>query len=371
MNSQPTFLTQWIMAILSKGCKPDDFEPHDSLKLSFTYIWGLHSNFVEYESFLESNSPDILALCETNLDHSVDSGIFSVSCYLSLIWKDSITHTHGLIVYVKEGVLFAWDLSLENSEDSYLSFWLALLHSVSCFFSCCWSPSSFLCMVFNSISSNIGKVLLINPSANVFVFGKFNIHHKDWLTYCDGTDKTGELCYNFSISNDLTQIVNFPTRIPDCDSHSPALLDLFLSSDISTCSTLTFPSLGDSDNVVVSVSIDFPITSKQDAPFHGMACHYSCADWNNLCDHLRDVLWEDIFKLSASAAASEFFEWVQVGIDVYIPHRKYQAKPHSSPRSSAACAAAIEITLFICTNRNHFFRLCQQNKSSESKVKVR
>ena len=47
--------------------------------------------------------------------------------------------------------------------------------------------------------------------------------------------------------------------------------------------------------------------------------------------HLRDVPWEDIFKLSASAAASEFCEWVQVGMDVYIRHRKYQVKPHSSP----------------------------------------
>ena len=72
----------------------------------------------------------------------------------------------------------------------------------------------------------------------------------------------------------------------------------------------------------------------------------------------------DIFKLSASAAASEFCEWVQVGVDVYIPHRKYQVKPHSSPWFSAACAAAI-------VHRNHFFRLYQQNKSSESKVKFR
>ena len=89
------------------------------------------------------------------------------------------------------------------------------------------SPSSSLCMVFYSISSNIDEVLSINPSANVFVFGDFNIHHKDWLTYSCGTDRPGELCYNFSISNDLTQMVNFPTRIPDCDSHSPALLDFF------------------------------------------------------------------------------------------------------------------------------------------------
>ena len=68
-------------------------------------------------------------------------------------------------------------------------------------------------------------------------------------------------CYNFSISNDLTQMVNFPTRIPDCDSHSPALLDLFISSDASICSTMAFPSLGNSDHVVVSVSIDFPSNS--------------------------------------------------------------------------------------------------------------
>ena len=198
----------------------------------------------------------------------------------------------------------------------------------------------------------------------MFVFGHFNVHHKDWLTYSGGTDRPGELCYNFSFSNDLTQIVNFPTRIPDCDSHTPALLDLFISSDASICSTMTFPPLGNSDHVAVSVSIDFPINTKQDTPFHRVAYDYSRADWDGLRDHLRDVPWEDIFKLSASAAASEFCEWVQVGIDVYISHRKYKVKPHSSPWFSAACAAAI-------VHRNHFFHLYQQNKSSESKVKFR
>ena len=68
-------------AILSKGSKPVKFESHSSLKLSFANILGLRSNFVECESFLESNSPDILALCEANLDDSTDSGNFSVRCY--------------------------------------------------------------------------------------------------------------------------------------------------------------------------------------------------------------------------------------------------------------------------------------------------
>ena len=86
-------------------------------------------------------------------------------------------------------------------------------------------------MVFGSVSSNIdlivssNKVLSINPSANFFALGDFNVYHKDWLTYSGGTDQPGEPCYNFSISKGLTQMVNLPTQIPDCDSHSPALLD--------------------------------------------------------------------------------------------------------------------------------------------------
>ena len=154
---------------------------------------------------------------------------------------------------------------------------------MSYFFFLYLSPSS-LCTVFYSISSNIDQVLLINPSA-VFVFGDFNVHHMDWLTYSGGTEWPGELCYNFSISNDFTQMTNFLTLIPYCDFHSPALLDLLLSSDASVCSTMAFPSLGNSD-VVVSNSIDFPSNSQRDVPFHHIAYGYSCDDWDGLRDHL-------------------------------------------------------------------------------------
>ena len=221
-----------------------------------------------------------------------------------------------------------------------------------------------MCTAFDSILSNIDEVLSINPSANVFVFGGFNVHHKDWLTYSSGTDRPDDLCYNFSVSNDHTQKVNFPTRIPNCDSHSPALLNFFLSSDASICSTMAFLPLGNSDQVVVSVSVDFPSNSQWYPLSHRIAYEYSHADWDGLCDHVRDVPWEDIFKLGASAATSEFCECVQVGIDVCIPRRKYQVKHHSSSWFSAACAAAI-------VQRNHFFRLYQKDKSSDSKVKFR
>ena len=83
-------------------------------------------------------------------------------------------------------------------------------------------------------------------------------------------------------------MINLHTQIPDCDSHSSVLSDLFISSDASICSTMAFPSLRNSDHVAVLVSIDFPLYSQQDA--------------------LRDNPCEDIFKLSASAAASELCE---------------------------------------------------------------
>ena len=182
------------MAILSKAC---NFELHNSLKLNFTNIWCLRSNFYDCESFLESNSPDIFALCETNLDESIDFRSFSVRGYLPLIGKYSSTHMQCLAVYVKEGLPSTWDLSLKNSADYYLCFLLALLHSISYFFFLYQSPSLPLCTVFYSISCNIDEVLSVNSSANVFVFGDFNVYHKDRITYSGGTDRPGELCYNF------------------------------------------------------------------------------------------------------------------------------------------------------------------------------
>ena len=85
------------MVILSKTCKPDNFESHNSLKLRFS-------------------------LCETNLDDSMSSRNFSARGYLPLIQKDSGTHMHGLVFYVKERLPFVRDLCLENSADSYLCF---------------------------------------------------------------------------------------------------------------------------------------------------------------------------------------------------------------------------------------------------------
>ena len=140
------------MVILSKASKPDKFESHNSLKLSFTNIQDLCSNFVDFESFLETNSPNIIALCKKNLDDSIDSGNFSVRVYLPLIRNDCSTHMHGLSVYAKEGLRFAWHLYLENSAYSYQCFGLALLDLVSYFFFLYESPSLSWCILNKAVN---------------------------------------------------------------------------------------------------------------------------------------------------------------------------------------------------------------------------
>ena len=120
--------------------------------------------------------------------------------------------------------------------------------------------------------------------------------------------------------------------------------------------------------VLIMLLSQFPLTFQliyngMHAPFHHIVYDYSRAHWDGLRNFLKVIPWEDIFKLSATAAR-EFCEWVQVGIDAYIPHIKYQVKPCSSPWISAACAAAI-------LHRNNFYRLYQREKSSDSKVKFK
>ena len=93
---------------------------NSSLKCSFTNIRGFHHH----------DATSHLALCETNLDHAIDSGNFTGMSYLQGFYYSM----YDLAVYVRERLPFVQDLPLQNSMDSYLHFRLALLHSVSYFF---------------------------------------------------------------------------------------------------------------------------------------------------------------------------------------------------------------------------------------------
>ena len=101
-----------------------------------------------------------------------------------------------------------------------------------------------MCTVFDVSSWNIDEFVSIKSSVNLFIFGDFKPYLRDWLTF---SGETNDLVNSVnSFSNHLTQMVNFSTRTPGCNSDSPALLYLCISSDPSICFTVAFRPFGNS-----------------------------------------------------------------------------------------------------------------------------
>ena len=256
MNSQliflifTSFLAQWNGDIIKRITR----ESHNSLKLSFTNIQALASNSVGRESLLKPNSCDIVALCETNFG------------WFNWLWHYGTSFYMRLISSKLSGFLFMgstdfiWCLTSFSSINYLLcALFLVLFHLTQMKF--CKSTH-----------------LLMHLSLETLI----NIYHKVWVTYSGGTDRSGELCYNFSLVSVYNQLVNFPTQIPDYE-HSPALLHLFLSSDPSICSTKTFPPMGNFKHFCLSFQW-FSFKLKKWYPFHCTAHDHSCGIWNGLCD---------------------------------------------------------------------------------------
>ena len=111
-------------------------------QLSKAQLYEYSRNF-DCESFVESTSPDILALSETNLDGSIDSDNFFVRGYLSLIRKDSSTH--------------AWSRSVCEGKTSFCT---GLISRKLCRF----------LLMFSTGFTSLSVLLLFPVSITFFVF---------------------------------------------------------------------------------------------------------------------------------------------------------------------------------------------------------
>ena len=69
-------------------------------------------------------------------------------------------------------------------------------------------------------------------------------------------------------------------------------------------------------------------------------------------------------SLKAKQCGREISSWIQAGIDAFIPCRKFQARPNSSPWFSPACAAAI-------AHRNHYFHTYKSQPNAENRDLLR
>ena len=74
------------------------------------------------------------------------------------------------------------------------------------------------------------KIIYFNSFCNNYLFSKFINKCQKEIMRCA---HLLHMCVIFLSQITLTQMFNFPIHIPNCECHSPALLDFFLSSDAS------------------------------------------------------------------------------------------------------------------------------------------
>ncbi|KAL7640504.1 UNVERIFIED_CONTAM: hypothetical protein RMT77_008779 [Armadillidium vulgare] len=269
-SSTPSPITTWELVAsgdrvgATKTSTPTCPGARSSFFINFCNIRGLFTNFPFVEHHLSSSRPHLLFLTETQVSECSDSGPYSVSSYCLY---PQFSAKGGCCAYVRNDVLCSRVSNLDSSEFSTL--WLKLS---------CNSTTKFICSLylspnstdypkfFDYLNSKIEHILSSSPFSEIIILGDFNVHHRQWLS-SSSHDPAGELAFNFSIQNNLEQLVHLPSRIPDRLGDEPNILDLFLTSYPSPYTVKFFPPLGSSDHLLISVSNSISSSLPQEGPF--------------------------------------------------------------------------------------------------------
>jgi hypothetical protein len=313
-----------------------------SFLIDFCNIRGLSSNFISVEHHLSTTKPHILVLTETQIHDQSDSDPYSVNKYCL---HPKFKFKGGCCAYVRDDVVCSRIPDLESSAFSTL--WLRLS---------CQSTTKFICSVYRSpnsddypaffdyLNSKLEVILSSNPFSEIVILGDFNVHHRQWLN-SSTQDAAGELAYQFSILNDLVQLVQLPTRIPDRPGDSPNILDLFLTSNPSPYTVKLLPPLGSSDHLLISVSCPFNSNlprERASASTKRHLWHFGAANWSDLQTYFFDFPWNDYCfgGRGPSECAERITEVILSGMEAYIPF-SFPSTKQNKPWFNSNCTQAI------------------------------
>lgn len=326
-----------------------------NLTISFSNIRGLRSNLLEVENFLSARAPDIFAVSETRLDANIPSSEVTPDGYV--LHRLDRAPCHGLAVFSSPNLPIVRLTEYEDQEHEYVAFVAHFEGSTQLLFFLYRSPSA-NSEIFDVLSDKIDTLLGKYPAAEVVVFGDFNVHNVEWLVHSRATDSNGQAAHSFALSQNLSQIVSSPTRVPDRATDSGYLLDLFLTTNPDSYHHKVSSPLGTSDHCVVTVTSN-SLLSKPSAPFHRTVHRFSKADWSGFRCFLSQIPWNTVLSKDVGQAAQEVAEWIQIGMSVYVPSRTFQQKPHSQPWFTSECAASI-------SKRNFFFHRYQRDRNAKN-----
>ena len=317
---------------------------HKEFSTVFCNIRGINKNLNAVHHHLLSNKPHILSLTETQIRDPDDITYLRCPGY-------NLHHAFrpkaGVCTYVRADLPVSRQTRYEQSNSDFQLLWLkiSIPHSTKFICTIYRSPNSSGHQdLFDHLTASIEHITQHNPSSEIVILGDFNIHNSDWLTHSTHSDASGIECEAFSILNDLSQLVNDPTRVPDRPNQAANTLDLFLTSKPSIYSALSVSDpLGSSDHCLVSASHVFTPFRHPPKP-NRVLWNHDKGDWEGLRQFYSQFPWNDVcFSSDISSTCDSVTEIIITGMTEYIPHSSKPGKPNSPDWFNHSCAEAVRI----------------------------
>ena len=289
-----------------------------NITIDFCNIRGLKSNFISVEHHLTTNSPTLLLLSEVQLSTDASPDLYQVSNYNLFT---NFRSKRGVCAYSNINTPVARLVEYESHDFDII--WLKVsLPTITLF----------ICLIYHSPNSNdhlqlyrhlttCHESLLTNHyNAEVVYLGDFNAHHTRWLGSSRTTPRGAE-AYSFSLLNDLEQIIQHPTRVPDRHDQSSNILDLFLTSKPSHYTYTISAPVGSSDHNLISVSAAWARPPPL-PPTKRRLWHFERAQWALLRSFFLDFPWSAACFSSgdSSACCDSIADVIRSGMDCCIPY---------------------------------------------------
>ena len=216
--------------------------------IDFCNIRGLSSNLDSVHNHLQHSKPDILFLTETQISNRFDINNLNFPLYNIVT---NLKFKGGVACYVKNSVPLSHLMDCSTQHYQFSIFKISLPHHKKYICSVYRSPNSPNDSDFFNVLSN--QILQLNPQPNdeIVLLGDFNVHNNTWLHFSGNTNTAGIECEAFASTHNFTQLIDFPTRIPDTLNHNSHTLDLFLTNFPQSYNIESLPPIGSSDHLLI------------------------------------------------------------------------------------------------------------------------
>jgi hypothetical protein len=192
---------------------------------------------------------------------------------------------------------------------------------------------------FGCLQDSLDLIFSTSQFSAVFILGDFNAHYNFKETLTSNTD-VGVILYNFLECNNLSQLIEEPTRI---SLHGETILDLIVTDSpgfFISSGTLSPPANCDHNIVFANLHV---LTRKTKA-YKRSVRNYNNVDVAGLNTALNVVNWDSAFNGHNETIDCIYDKWINLFnsiVDVYIPIKHVTIRPKDKPWMNGSIRTAI------------------------------